>query len=187
MAASRDWIDRARGQLEAQPVVSRVLPETIFLRAVDRNWRVHYGVDCGRRRWLAGDDALRLPVPHHHPGKARALLRAWLAACGREYLVPWLRQCAQKAGIDYRKTQVRGQKTRWGSCSARGTISLNYCLLFLDRELVEYLLFHELCHRVHFNHSARYWKLVGRLVPEYRQLDRRLGEAWREVPGWALP
>lgn len=187
VAASRDWIERARGHLADQPVVDLSLPEDINLCAIKKTWSVHYGAECGRRRWLHKDGALQLPVPYQHPARARALLRSWLARCGREYLVPWLKRTAQEAGIDYRKTQIRGQKTRWGSCSVHGTISLNYCLLFLDPALVQYLLVHELCHRVHFNHSARYWKLVESLLPEYRQLDRLLGEAWREVPGWALP
>lgn len=187
VAASRSWIERAREQLLDQPVVDRSLPERIRLIALDAEYSVHYGVQVGRHRWREQDGQLQFPVPRHQRAKGRALLKRWLAQSGRAHLVPWLRQTAAEIGIDFNKTQIRGQKTRWGSCSVRGTISLNYCLLFLEPVLVHYLLVHELCHRVHFNHSRRYWALVESLVPDYRQLDRRLGDAWRAVPGWALP
>lgn len=187
VVANRPWIERARGHLRDQPVVDRSLPDSIPLNAVGRDYRIVYGTDCGRRRWLQTDNTLALPVPRHQHLKGAAALRRWLAEQGRKELVPWLRRTSQQIGIDYRKTQIRGQKTRWGSCSSQGTISLNFCLLFLEPSLVRYLLVHELCHRVHFNHSKRYWALVARHVPDYRALDRRLGEAWRVVPGWALP
>ncbi|NNF66329.1 MAG: M48 family metallopeptidase [Gammaproteobacteria bacterium] len=186
VAASRAWIERARGQLRDQPVLDRSLPERVALPAISAEFWVQYGADVGRRRWHEQNGRLKLPIPQHQAAKGRKLLKSWLAQTGRAHLVPWLRRTAMDTGIDFNKTQVRGQKTRWGSCSARGTISLNYCLLFLEPALVHYLLVHELCHRVHFNHSRRYWALVEKLIPDCRALDRRLGDAWRAVPGWAL-
>ena len=71
-----------------------------------------------------------------------------------------------------------------GDHSSRGTISLNYCLLFLDPALLRYLMIHELSHARHMNHSRRFWREVGRFEPDYRNLDRALGEAWHEIPAW---
>jgi predicted metal-dependent hydrolase len=79
---------------------------------------------------------------------------------------------------------IRGQKTRWGSCSSRQTISVNCKLLFLPSELVRYVLIHELCHTVHLNHSAAFWALVAQKEPDYQQLDAGLRDARYHVPLW---
>ena len=187
VAENQDWIRRARRNLEKEPPIDKRLPDEIQLVAVDRCLMVSYGAGDVRGQYDdKGKDALQLAAHRSHRLQCRQALRAWLSATGRSELVPWLRRVSQEIGIDYKKTQVRGQKTRWGSCSSRGTISINFCLLFLPQELVRYLFVHELCHRRHFNHSKRYWQLVEKCEPEYQQLDRRLADAWRAVPGWAL-
>jgi len=81
---------------------------------------------------------------------------------------------------------IRCQRTRWGSCSTRGTVSLNCSLLFLPPEVVRYLFIHELAHTEHMNHSASFWRLVEKLEPEYRRLDRELLAGWRTVPAWVF-
>ena len=63
-------------------------------------------------------------------------------------------------------------------------MSLNLCLLFVDPALLRYLMIHELCHGRFMNHSQRFWKHVARFEPDYRRLDRALGESWRQVPAW---
>jgi predicted metal-dependent hydrolase len=83
--------------------------------------------------------------------------------------------------------QVRLQRTRWGSCSSSGTVSLNAALLFLEPNVVRYLFVHELCHLVALNHSRKFWTEVARHEPDYEALDRRLTQAWHEIPLWAHP
>ena len=80
---------------------------------------------------------------------------------------------------------VRLQRTRWGSCSNSGTVSLNAALLFLEPPLVRYLFIHELCHLIALNHSRKFWSAVARYEPDYEALDRRLTAAWSEIPLWA--
>ncbi len=81
---------------------------------------------------------------------------------------------------------VRRQRTRWGSCSTRGTISLNCCLLFQRPPVVRYLLIHELVHTRHMNHSHGFWQRVARHCPDYSGLDRELLDGWRRVPSWVF-
>jgi predicted metal-dependent hydrolase len=78
------------------------------------------------------------------------------------------------------------QRTRWGSCSTRGTVSLNCSLVFLAPEVVRYLFVHELAHTQHMNHSPAFWRLVESLEPDYRRLDRELLAGWRTVPLWVF-
>ena len=81
---------------------------------------------------------------------------------------------------------MRCQRSRWGSCSARGTISLNLALLFQPEDVVRYLLCHELAHTRHMNHSSRFWRLVAECEPRWRELDAALLQGWRNVPQWLV-
>jgi predicted metal-dependent hydrolase len=82
-------------------------------------------------------------------------------------------ELARLHGIVIGRVTVRAQKTRWGSCSARGTISLNWRLIHAPPFVQDYLIIHELMHRRQMNHSARYWKLVAEAFPRWRE-----AEAW---------
>jgi len=73
-----------------------------------------------------------------------------------------LAQLAQLHGFKYSAVKIRKSKSRWGSCSTKGTISLSFYLLLLPEHLIEYVLLHELCHTVHLNHSPAFWALVNK-------------------------
>ena len=99
----------------------------------------------------------------------------------------WLADVAAECGFRYERLQVRLQRNRWGSCSVRGTISLNACLAFQRPEIVRYLLIHELAHTHHMNHAARFRDCVAQHCPQWRTLDRELLEGWHRVPRWVFP
>jgi hypothetical protein len=117
---------------------------------------------------------------------ARGLLQNWLKRAAYERLAPRLMQLANELNYSVVRVSIRSQRTRWGSCSTRGTISLNCSLLFLTWEVVRYLFVHELAHTKHMNHSTNFWRLVERIEPDYRRLDRDLLAGWRTVPGWVF-
>jgi len=108
-----------------------------------------------------------------------------LARDARAHLLPRLQALSRETGLRYRRARIAGQQTLWGSCSSRGTISLNYKLLFLPRELARYVLVHELAHTVHADHSPAFWGLVRRHEPDYEDLHDQLRDAGRWVPAWA--
>ena len=112
-------------------------------------------------------------------------LRRWLVRQTRTSLVPWLDELSAQSGLPFGTVSVRGQRTRWASCSARGNINLNYRLLFLSPDVVRYILNHELCHTVHLNHSRGFWKMVGSLEPEFRTFNSQAKWGMEEVPKWA--
>jgi hypothetical protein len=116
----------------------------------------------------------------------RCLVR-WLSGQVRRRLAPEVEALAREHGLQYSRISIRRQRTRWGSCSRSGTISLNVCLAFQRPEVVRYLLLHELAHTRHMNHSARFWDCVAGLCPDWQALDRELATGWRQVPQWVFP
>ena len=73
--------------------------------------------------------------------------------------------------VDYQRIRIGNQKTRWGSCSSRGTISYNWHLVLMPERIIDYVVVHELCHLVEMNHSPAFWKKVSEILPDYE--DRR--------------
>ena len=80
---------------------------------------------------------------------------------------------AERVSLRPARISVRGQRTRWGSCSAKGNLSLNWRLVQVPLEVRDYVLIHELCHLRHMNHSSAFWALVRRHCPDYER-----SEAW---------
>jgi predicted metal-dependent hydrolase len=80
-----------------------------------------------------------------------------------------VRALAAPLGLTWRRIGVRDQRRRWGSCSARGDLNFNFRLMQMSREVVDYVVIHELMHRRQLNHSRRFWALVAEQCPSYRQ------------------
>ena len=183
----RQWIADARRQLEeCRPLRSEGLPRRIDLRAIGRSWDVEYRHDPRAAvRCHARDSVLEVSTREANHRGAEGALRSWLLDEADYHLAPWLLRESQVVGRRPKNVQVRQQRTRWGSCSNSGTVSLNAALLFLEPPLVRYLFIHELCHMIALNHSRKFWSAVARYEPEYEALDRRLTAAWIEIPLWA--
>lgn len=179
------WIDRAGAEMLAAYPEPDLKPDSIELRATGERIAICYlSATSGRSRFRCSDGELRLhcAAPGHADGLP--LLRRWLLEQGRRVLKPWLEREAARTGLTPQRIQIRLQKTRWGSCSARGSVSINAALLLVPPELVRYLFVHELSHLEVLSHSRRFWRTVARHEPAYRELDRRLALCWRELPAW---
>ncbi len=163
------------------------LPDSIHLPALGEEWAVQYRQTAGRTVQARADGNGTLIVSGNTADElaARKALRRWLSREARGALVPWLAELGEASGLVFQQVAIRGQRTRWGSCSSSGTISLNYRLLFLEPDLVRYVLHHELCHTVHPNHSRRFWGLLGNLEPDCRVLGRTVRGGMKVVPEWA--
>ena len=188
ISVNRAWIENAQEDTRRRyPEALRAMPTRVVFPALGRAWDVNYHTGSVQRAQLRrGQDRLELFLPREQNDLARQLLRQWLLDMARRELKPPLYALSRETGFRYKRVQVRTQRTRWGSCSSTGTISLNAALLFLDSVLIRYLMIHELCHLKYLNHSRRYWQLVSGFQPDYRSIDRRLGEAWMQVPSWAM-
>ncbi|MCB1874722.1 MAG: M48 family metallopeptidase [Chromatiales bacterium] len=185
----RAWIDRhlkKRRDTSPLPPVDNALPDRIELAAVGKAWTIEYQDRSGDSVWIEEFAGSHVKVWGNlsNPATSRELLRKWLLRTAKKIFAPWLKALSAETGLDYARLQVRTQKSRWGSCSSSGTISLNAKLLFMPPELVRHVMIHELCHTVHPNHSHSFWALVARHDPDYRSLKRRLNEAGKAIPRW---
>ena len=185
--ANREWIDRSRAEFARElPPEPFVLPNTVELPAIDRSFRVRYErrKDADSVRYRSHGNVVTLSGATGDDQLCVAALKRWLASVAKKEFLPRLRSLSEQTDNPFRTMHVRGQRTCWGSHSSSGTISINYCLLFLAPDLVRYLMVHELCHARHMNHSRRFWQRVGRFEPDYRRLDKALGQSWKSIPGW---
>jgi predicted metal-dependent hydrolase len=86
-----------------------------------------------------------------------------------------------KHGLSFSKIRIMNNKNKWGSCSSKGVLSFNWRLVFAPKEILEYLVVHEMCHIIEMNHSVRFWNLVDTLYPNYK-----LAKLWLKGNGMRL-
>lgn len=98
----------------------------------------------------------------------------WLYVQAQDYLIKRTLQLAGSNGFIINRVSVRRQASRWASCSAKKNISLNYRLMKYSREIIDYVIYHELCHLEEMNHSGKFWKLVEMYVPNYKEYRKIL-------------
>lgn len=185
--AHRDWIRKARASFAAEhPPEPFALPTSVRLPGIERSFCVHYQRDDGSKsvRYRVSGNTVILSGRTADESLCVNALKRWLTALAKKEYLPRLRSLSALTNNPFRKLHVRGQKTCWGSHSSTGTISLNYCLMFLDAKHLRYVMIHELCHARHMNHSQRFWRLVGSFEPEYRRLDKDLNGSWKHIPTW---
>ena len=182
------WLRRTRDRMvqssRARPETHGLRPQRVELLAVGETWQVEYAIGLSRKL-LESRPACRLTLISDSPAQQTARhLRDWLQKRAKEILPDWLRKTAAELDLPCKQISVRGQRTRWGSCSTQHNISLNRNLLLLPKETVRYLFIHELCHTQHLNHSIDFWQEVARHAPGFKTQERLLRDAARSLPLW---
>jgi hypothetical protein len=177
------WINRKVDAMRCFVAPAEPVPNSIEFAYTGEYMGVEWRRDAARKLEQLSD---RIMVQAPDDASARGLLQGWLKGAAEQRLAPRLLQLARDLRYSVSRVSIRCQRTRWGSCSTRGTVSLNCSLVFLRPDVVRYLFIHELAHTKHMNHSASFWRLVEKLEPNYRHLDRELLAGWRTVPGWVF-
>ncbi len=165
------------------------LPTAIHLRALERSFSLLWRPESGAKgvSVFEQEEALILKGDLRSAERCRRVLRSWVVEQGRKTLPPWLEQVSGETGLRFSTCGVGRARTRWGCCQRSGRILLSARLLFLPPHLVRHVMVHELCHTVHPDHSASFWRLVRSFDPD---CDRRLAEmreAQSLVPVWMKP
>lgn len=171
-----DWVSRERTRVgrERAPVVwtqgSPILlngePHTIDVQVSEGSLVARY---AGRI----------VPVPS--PDNVRPEIERDLRRLAIERLVPRVHELAARHGVQVRRVIIRNQRSRWGSCSRSGTIALNFRLVQMSDAIADYVVIHELMHVKQQNHGPRFWALVERACPEYREAERWLRRSGRAL------
>ena len=143
----------------------------LFDRAQPRRGRVE------RRGTL-----LRVIAASLGDGELRALIERWYRHEAATYLAGRIEHYAPRLGVHPSRVTIRGQRSRWGSCSGKGTVSLNWRLMMVPGALADYVVVHELCHLRHMNHSPHFWAMVACVIPDHRQRRHRLNVLQGRLP-----
>ena len=128
------------------------------------------------------DEAFYVPEGFEEENLRRAVIQAY-KLFARNYLTARTYEIARMMGLKPSAVKVNSAKTRWGSCSSRGSVNYTWYAVMADREAVDYIIIHELCHMRHMNHSKAFWNEVGKWCPEYERMKDELKEVWREIQG----
>ena len=147
-----------------------VVPAGLGERAIDRALRAH-APWLGRQLAQEMPPALELQAVTEADGRREA----------RRLIAETAAEEARRLGVAYRRIAIRDTRSRWGSCSPRGTLSVSWRLALAPRAVLDYVVVHELCHLVHHDHSRRFWSLLAQVRPTYRD-----EEAWLDAHGWEL-
>ncbi len=157
----RPWIERRMAEVaRARSMVAQRGDQVPYLGALLR-----LVDEPGRTRVHRRGFELLVPA-----GEARApALERWYRRAARVEIAPRLQRACAEAGSSYSTLTIRGQRTRWASCSPSGAMSFNWRLLLAPERVLDYVVWHEVCHLEVMDHSARFWKLLGERCPEYRE------------------
>ncbi|MBS5532518.1 M48 family metallopeptidase [Victivallis lenta] len=179
IAHNPDLIERLRRQFE-QVEARRTVPE--FREGGEFHYLGTLYPVRFTRKVLAFDRAFLIPAGDE--AAVRTELEQLYRKLAAELLEPKVSDAAGRFGLTYRHVRVGGARGRWGSCSRDGGLNFSWRLVRWPEPVVDYVVVHELAHRIELNHSARYWREVERLCPGYRQLDRFLREHVPEYCPW---
>jgi len=129
----------------------------------------------GRTRVHRRGDELLVPASGAGPGggghgdERSIALERWYRRAARAEITSRLDRACDQAGLSYTRLTIRGQRTRWASCSRSGAMSFNWRLLLAPAEVLDYVVWHEVCHLQVMDHSPRFWALIARWAPDYRE------------------
>lgn len=178
VASKRAWIDRTLLRMRTAEA-ERPLPrledggEVPFL---GERLSLRVRVEPGRKRSHVARQGgeLRVAVPEPGPAAVEAALERWYRAQARGEVARRLDAAVARVGQSYASLQIRGQRSRWASCSARGGMSFNWRLLLAPPEILDYVVEHEVAHLEVHDHSRRFWELLAQRCPGYRDHERWL-------------
>jgi predicted metal-dependent hydrolase len=125
-----------------------------------------------------GHICVRLPAegPTPEPSAVRKHLLNWYLANALAKVKEKVPVYADLIGVKPRRVTIKTLKSRWGSCSVNGRISLAWNIIMAPEQILDYLIVHELCHMVHHNHSTEFWDMVASILPNHRQSRKWLRE-----------
>lgn len=143
----------------------------------------HYALKHIGGRGVVRIEGEAILVPGDEAFMARRV-REWVKAQAREYVIGLAQEKSALVGRKVRGVALRDTSSRWGSCSHDGALSFSWRLVFAPREILEYVVCHEVAHLREHNHSDAYWNIVAQLFPNYPQAERWLKDYGHQLYGY---
>jgi len=168
------WVEKKKAEMRAAvpPQPKQYLPGESFLY-LGQSYPLEI-VQGQKRKLILDGDVFRLAESAQ--ANAEMVFQDWYRKQARRVIEPRVVAFAGKHQLHYEKIRISSARPRWGSCSAKGTLSFSWRLILIHPDVIDYVIIHELTHTVHHNHSKRFWKLVENLLPEYKERRKQLRE-----------
>lgn len=173
----RDWIAAKLDELASQQTpVRQFIPGEIFAYLGQSYPLTVTSIQRPALRLTSTFEMSQSALP-----QARQVFERWYRARAAEVFAQRVALFAARFGLRYQSLRISAARTRWGSCSTKGTLSFTWCLVMAPLEVIDYVVIHELAHLVVHNHSAAFWAQVESMLPDYR-----VRRAWLKRHGHAL-
>ncbi len=186
----RSTLHKLQAEIKKKPHPDNtVLPDYIVLKALQQSFIINYiSQSDSQELVLYHSDEFTLQVTGNVANKTDIfqLLEQFFKVYAYTFLKNRLNGFSRQFKLPYQRLTVRAQKTRWGSCSEKKNINLNYRLIFLEAELMDYVLLHELAHIRHMNHSRQFWEFLESMCSDAGEKDRQLNDISKILPDWLV-
>jgi len=172
------WVESKQAKIrEAVPIPSKqYLPGESFLY-LGQSYPLEIVRD--QKRKLVLEEGFKLSESMQ--ANAKQIFQNWYRQEAERIIPERVQRFAEDHQFSYKKIRISSARTRWGSCSARGTLSFSWRLIMTPLDVVDYVIIHELVHTIHPNHSKQFWAMVERLLPDYQDRRKRLKQFAQQV------
>lgn len=178
VASNAKWIEKKRAEALAflPPAPKQYVPGEMFMYLGNV-----YPLEIvkGQRKPLFLDESFKLAASKQD--SAKLVFERWYRAQAKQILTERVRLYAGQYGLQYKKIGITSARTRWGSCSANGSLNFSWRLILAPLAVVDYVVVHELAHTVHHNHSKKFWKKVETIMPDYKERRKWLQKDGRQL------
>jgi predicted metal-dependent hydrolase len=190
LESNKVWILKHLEMIRQESLLrqSVTLPDEIKLRGFGLSWKVSYITTQSTKVRLMTRPHQEIVLFGNCNDKelCKKVLTNWARSQAKKLLPKRLQELSLLCVLPFQHVSIRNQQSRWGSCSVDKNINLNYKLIFLPSELLDYIIIHELCHTVQLNHSAKFWRLVAKFDANWKEHSKISRKAESFIPSWVV-
>jgi predicted metal-dependent hydrolase len=166
-----DWINTHRKQSTSITNGSRVANRTVFIRASTGS---RFSSSVTKDTLIARIPEDSNPQSLDNQKKLLNAAQKAIQTDGEEHIIPRVRDLAKQHGFEVGAIEIKNLKSRWGHCSSKKDLAFSLFLAQLPQNCIDYVIYHELAHTIHMNHSTEFWALVQSLCPNYKLVRKQM-------------
>lgn len=175
IVSNTDWIRQRQNEINSSPGLPRTFEQGEKIRLLGEIKQINYVVsDKYFEPYLDGELLNAAVRPDSTQTYKREQIESFIKALALETVTDCMTRMSGLTGLAPQKLRLGSMTSRWGSCSAKGSISINYKVIQFGIDCIEYVCVHELCHLKYMDHSKQFWELVGRYCPDWKHLRDKM-------------